>query len=293
MPKDTAKAANEFPGFDADNWRTFERNGMLVLPGAIEVERAAALVREVDRISALLSDLHGREMPRFARAAAYSEMFLSLIDDPLHFGFAYDLFGELTSLLYSHAFTRAPGHVADNAWHFDGPRVTTHHAYATRLPLVLKVGWWLTDLSCSDSGNFVYLPGSHSSASMEAAGSFRPMDGEILLKVPPGSITIMHGGLWHRVLANRSTVTRRNLFFAYAPSWLAPQERYNDLLDAPMPLSRRRRILLRAYSHPHEREAPPDEDVPLLEGAKPLGTYGPGVRAGHRRYPLRIERLLG
>jgi ectoine hydroxylase-related dioxygenase (phytanoyl-CoA dioxygenase family) len=181
---------------------------------------------------------------------------------------------------------------ADTAWHFDGPRVTPHHLYAVRLPLVLKVGWWLTDLTGSDAVNFVYLPGSHRSHQFSAARTFEPVAGEVHLQVPAGSITLMHGGLWHRVLANRSERVRRNLFFGYCPSWLAPQETYQDILDAPIKLTRRRRILLREYTNSYERETPPDEDLPLLEGTGVATEYGPLVRKGHRRYPLRIERLL-
>lgn len=281
-----------FPGFDAEAWRTFERDGILVLPARVAPERAAALGEELERVAALLAELHDREVQRFSRAVAYSEEFLRLIDDPVHFGFAYDLFGELTTLHYSHGFIRRPGLEADNAWHFDGPRVTPHQLYGGRLPLVLKIGWWLTDLSEPDAGNFVYLPGSHRALDIPTALTHEPARGEVMLRVPPGSITIMHGGLWHRVLSNRSDRTRRNLFFAYCPSWLAPQESHLDVIDAPIDLTRRQRLLLREYPHPHQREAPPEEDLPLLEDAEPATDYGPAVRKGHRRYPLRIERFL-
>lgn len=284
--------AEAFPGFDVDTWRTFERDGILVFPGGVPPERVAALTEEMERVAALLSEVHEREVSRIGSAIAFSEAFLELIDDPAHFGFAYDLFGELTTLHYAHAFVRRPGLEADNAWHFDGPRVTPHHHYATGLPLILKVGWWLSDTTRSDAGNFVYLPGSHHSLDIPAARTHEPAAGEVVLRVPPGTVTVMHGGLWHRVLSNRSDRTRLNLFFAYCPSWLAPQETYEDMLDSPVDLTRRRRRLLRTYRHAHQREAPPDEDLPLLGGAQLAAAYGPSIRKSHRRYTLRIERLL-
>ncbi len=128
----------------------------------------------------------------------------------------------------------------------------------------IKVGYWLTALPRAEMGNLVYIPGSHRNRPyLSHYHTHDSSPGERQLMVKPGSMTLMWGGLWHRVTENRSEVTRLNLFYEYGPTWIVANDRFHSTPDWASSLARTHRILMRDYGRPNDMFRPPKEDVPI------------------------------
>jgi len=142
-------------------------------------------------------------------------VFTDLIDNERHVGYAYDLFGELLKLHQSQFFLRPPGGKQYNQWHPDGARALPYGVFSPKLPLQIKIGYWLTDLPREKMGNLVVLPGSHRHQYMDGYDTHKSIPGEKVVCPRKGTMTVMHSSIWHRVEPNESEVVRYNIFVAY------------------------------------------------------------------------------
>lgn len=113
----------------------------------------------------------------------------------------------------SHGATEVP-------WHIHTPAAATDHPWATE-PQTMACLVYLDDVTELE-GALGVLPGSHirrltaKRASEESAAG-----GEVLLYPSRGDLVIMHGNLWHRVVAaRRGRGARRVLFVGYGPAWM-------------------------------------------------------------------------
>ncbi|MEU3046632.1 phytanoyl-CoA dioxygenase family protein [Streptomyces sp. NPDC006984] len=275
------------PGFTEDSWAAFARDGILVVEDALEPATAAALS---DAVAAQAENNRGHIVGDDAR-------FTALIDHPAHVGHVYDVYGEMLKLLRSEYVRRAPGGAVRNAWHFDGPRLLPFSAFARSAPLRIKVGYWLTPLPRPAMGNLVYVPGSHHWDHLPQYHTHEPHPQERRLIVRPGAMTLMWGGLWHRVDTNGSDVTRHNVFLEYGPSWLVTSDR---LLADPQwaeTLPRAQRIIMRAYREQNQCVKPPSRDVPLFlprpgEPVEAKQPYADHVPSALRKRPTWLERRI-
>ncbi|MDH6580505.1 phytanoyl-CoA dioxygenase family protein [Kitasatospora sp. MAP5-34] len=276
------------PGFTPDEWETFERDGILILDDVLSPGETAALRDAVDA-----------RTPRARQGdiVALDSRFVPLIDHPQHVGRMFDVYGDMLKLLSSELFRREPGQANRNNWHFDGPRLLPFGSFSDRAPLRVKVGYWLTALPRKEMGNLIYVPGSHRWDHLPQYHTHEPHPQEKHLTVGPGAMTLMWGGLWHRVDVNRSRTTRRNVFLEYGPSWLVATDRTHTDPQWAAGLSRERRIILRAYDDPNQGVKPPAEDVPLYldrlgqDAPDPVGTrYVDHVPLELRRRTTWVER---
>ena len=251
-------------GFTVDQWETFNRDGIIFIENAL-------IDQEIDDYLLAIDDLTD-ESSRYKKGNFWgqdnivekSPMFANLIDHPRHIGYAYDLFGELLKLHQSQVFIRPPGGSNYNIWHPDGARALPYGVFSPQLPLQIKIGYWLTDLPEDQMGNLVVLPGSHRNQYMDGYDTHQPIDGQLVVCVPKGTMTIMHSSIWHRVEPNKSSVTRRNIFVAYCPSWVTPADRLTSAPDWLATLNREQRIIMRSYSHAYHNAKPPAGDFPLF-----------------------------
>ncbi|MFI9645040.1 phytanoyl-CoA dioxygenase family protein [Streptomyces sp. NPDC052040] len=269
------------PGFDRDEWETFERDGILILEDVLGASEITAL-RDI-------VDTHATKT-RQGNIVALDDRFVPLIDHPQHIGRMFDVYGDMLKLLSSEFFRREPGQTIRNNWHFDGPRLLPFSVFGNRVPLRIKVGYWLTALPEKDMGNLVYIPGSHRWDHLPQYHTHEPHPQEKRLTVKAGAMTLMWGGLWHRVDANHSRTTRRNIFLEYGPSWLVASDRVITDPRWAAGLPRERRIILRAYDDQNLCVKPPAEDVPLyLERGEEPAPDPEGARyADH--VPLELRR---
>jgi hypothetical protein len=251
------------PGFTREQWEFFDREGYLLLEDAISLADVRRYIDATDRIAAdHLRERPGKAFTPWGGIAHLDPVFTELIDHPRHVGFAYDLYGELLKLHNSQAFMRPPGK-SDTKWHNDGARAVPYAVYAPRLPLQLKIAYWLTDLPHRRMGNLVIYPRSHRSQRFDAYTRPLSLEGELPVCVPAGTMMLIHCNLFHTVDVNESTVIRYNLFYTYCPSWVCEADRLCCDEEWLKTLTRERRILMRSYSHAYDRTKPPAADFPL------------------------------
>jgi hypothetical protein len=250
-------------GFTTSLWDEFMEEGFLAFEDALPADDVAACLDAVDALAA--SDAAYRPDRTYAagNVVERAKVWSDLIDHPRHVGFAYDIYGELLKLHLSQVFIRPKGG-SHNIWHPDGARAVPYGVFAPELPLQLKVGYWLTDLPAPKMGNFVYVPGSHRTQYIEGYDTHDSVPGERVVTLRAGTMTLMHASLWHRVEPNDSDVTRKNIFYAYCPSWVCEGDRHRSSPEWLAGLTREQRIIMRGYDGAYARTKPPEADSPLF-----------------------------
>ncbi|PHM50723.1 phytanoyl-CoA dioxygenase family protein [Xenorhabdus miraniensis] len=249
-------------GFSIEQWNAFKKNGFLIIKNALNSYDIEKYKNEIIKSCSFESQIDDNNSHMDRNIVENNSVFEELIDNKNHIGFIYDIYGEMIKLLLSQFFVRPPNGTSRNNWHIDGPRNLPFNVFSS-LPLRVKVGYWLTDIPRINMGNLIYIPGSHYSQTFQEYNTHSPVSDEVNLLVEAGDITLMWGGLWHRVSENLSNITRYNIFLEYGPSWIQTSDRYVSDLDWAKKLSRERRIIMRAYDHPNYNIKPPAKDIPI------------------------------
>ena len=261
MSEETYRSAP--PGFTRLQWDQFMDEGVLVIEDALTGEEVDRYLHMIDECCAEENRYDPAQFFGPGNIVERYPVFSELIDHPCHVGFAYDIYGELLKLHLSQFFVRPRGG-KHNKWHHDGARAVPQGVYSPELPIQIKIGYWLTDLPEPRMGNFVYLPGSHRVQDLEYYDTHESVPGERILCVKRGTLSIMHGDVWHRVEPNHSNVVRKNLFLAYCPSWVCEADRFQCDPGWLATLEREQRIIMRSYSKGYDRTKPPLEHFPLF-----------------------------
>ncbi|NJN83989.1 MAG: hypothetical protein HC802_18055, partial [Caldilineaceae bacterium] len=144
------------PGFTLEQWETFLKDGIIVIENALSGQETDALIAAVDRVASADPRFAPGEFLSVQNFVERDPQLSDLIDHDRHIGFAYDLYGEQLKLQLSELFLRTPGGGRNNRWHPDGARALPYQVFSPTLPLQIKVGYWLTNLSRPAMGNFVY-----------------------------------------------------------------------------------------------------------------------------------------
>lgn len=268
-------------GFTEEQWETFLEDGIIVMENALSQDEVNELLAAVDRTA----EAHEKYEPgAFLSVQNFVErdpVLADLIDHDRHVGYVYDVYGEQLKLQLSEMFLRTPSGGRNNIWHPDGARALPYQVFSPVLPLQIKVGYWLTDLHSPKMGNFVYLPGSHRQQYFEGYDTHESHEDEVILQVPAGSMTIMHGSIWHRVEPNESDITRKNLFLAYCPSWITNADRLTSDPAWLETLNREQQIIMRSYEHAYANAKPPAEHFPLFLDRETGADRDPGIYGEH------------
>lgn len=106
-------------------------------------------------------------------------------------------------------------------WHIHQRVVPSPRPAFFSMPHVLDALIYLDDVD-EASGPLAVVPGSHKWETREfPGGPHDPIDGEISLTFPAGTVVMIHGNLWHRGLPTTPSGTiRRLLILPYANSWI-------------------------------------------------------------------------
>jgi hypothetical protein len=276
-------------GFTLEQRARFDRDGYLLIEGAICPEDVSRYLEAIERV--VPTPAGGHQYWTTAQNVVEKDpVFAEVIDHPRHVGLVYDLFGEQLMLHQSEIFVRPGRSGAGNAWHPDGPRLVPYGVFTDR-PLQVKVSYWLTDVPQAGMANLVIRPGSQHEQYFDRYDTWDSVDDELILCPKAGDVVLVHNGVWHRVESNEADETRKNLFFTYSPSWIVPGDRYRSDPDWLAALTRERRIIMRSYDHPYAHAKPPAEDVPLYLDRDTGLDHDPG------RYPEHValerrKRLL-
>lgn len=209
----------------------FERDGYLIVRGALSAEEVAHFTAVVDSLDAderqrRELDAHATVEIRNAVARPGGDGLLPLLDWPATFGLIADILGWNIQLTTSHVFVRTPnpGEQATFKaidWHCDGPHPSFPVVHGTYPRLYAKVGFFLTDLSKPDRGNLRVVPGSHLSA---APPPRDPQTGEpvgaLQVLTRPGDAVLFEQRTWHAVGPNYANLPRKNVYVGYCYRWM-------------------------------------------------------------------------
>ena len=253
----------------------FERDGYLHVEGALSPDHAVNLVDVIDRLHRdgrlVTPETYAGVTNRVQHlnAVGLAPEFVDLIDHPTTFPKVWGILGWNIFLHNTHLMLTPPepsdGPRGPGGWHQDNGRRTLDMP-EIEIParLSLKVGYFLTDVSRRDMGNFWVVPGSHRRRSIEVTpggGGHVPGAEPVLLRA--GDALIFDARVWHSGSPNYSKSTRKVLFYAYGYRWLhsdnglPPGHAARDTTD---PI---RRQLLDIIPNSGGRMQITDETVPL------------------------------
>ncbi|MDH6138213.1 MULTISPECIES: phytanoyl-CoA dioxygenase family protein [Kitasatospora] len=218
----------------------FERDGYLVVPGALDAFEVAHYSDALDRLYARESAA-GRVSPqgamhRLSAVAALPEA-VHLIDHPSTFPLVWSVLGWNVHIYHSHLDVHPPIRTPKPYhfdWHQDGGRQNREIETDPRPRLSVKVAFWLSDLSETGRGNFKVVPGSHLTNRIDGPPS-RDIEwpepaGAVEVTANPGDAVFFDRRLWHTRTDNYSDITRKGMFFAYSHRWSHNRDENDALL---------------------------------------------------------------
>jgi len=215
----------------SEEQKQFEQDGFFIVTDAIPSELVADLTAVTDRIiedhrqTANLSPHSTINMLDFM---GKDQVYLQLIDWHKTFPKVWGILGWNIKLYHSHLIVTPPQPDADPnrrlGWHQDSGRLNIELEGNPRPRVSLKVGFFLSDTTRSDRGNFHVLPGAHRQNSLDLpTDGTNPVDA-CPVCVPAGTAVFFDRRLWHAAGINTSNVIRRVLFYGYSYRWLQPRD---------------------------------------------------------------------
>ena len=229
-----------------------ERDGFLILTGALTADEVAHFTAVVDRLDADWRAEQGMDPfatveIRNAIARPGGDALMPLLDWPATFPVVVDTFGWNVQLTTSHVFVRTPNPnepptFKASDWHADGPHPSFPTMDGVWPRLYGKIGYFLTDLSEPDRGNLRVVPGSHRSAKKPpidpATGE---PEGAIQVLTKPGDAVFFEQRCWHAVGPNYSDLPRKNIYLGYCYRWMKAIDfvtQPEELLEKGTPIQR-------------------------------------------------------
>ncbi len=230
----------------AECFEQFDREGYVIFERVLD---DAAIQRQVDALEVWLGkDVRGRnnfegaDSNRIYAMLAKDPVFADLVSHPLQIAFGERELGRSFLLYACLAINLLPGETAQ-PWHFDD----SHCGLARpRAPLSMSTFWSLTETT-EENGATEIIPGSHLWGEERPEGASGPEDfltgktekqdgvgdvaGAMKATMPPGSLMIAKGTLWHRGGANRSGDRRLIVTPQFCMGWCRPLEQ--QLLAVP------------------------------------------------------------
>lgn len=254
----------------------FESNGYFIVREALDLETVDVLNEATDclvkehRPKMESKGLKPHQAMNLLDFVGRDERFLPLIDWPKTFMKVVDILGWHIQLYHSHVIVTPPlGELQQLqerrlGWHQDSGRINIDIESVPRPRISLKVGFFITDTTETDRGNFHVVPGSH----MENQLNF-PKDPTLdpvtakPIQTRPGDAVFFDRRLWHAAGWNTSSVTRKALFYGYSYRWLKPRD--NMTVEHYMANSDpvRRQLLGASPNGGFGYTSPAEEDVPL------------------------------
>ena len=212
----------------------FERDGYLVIPGALSPDEVAAAREAVDRVHAAAGRA-GTLAPdgsmHLLSAVANCPELAPLIDHRSTFGHVWSVLGWNIHVYHSHLDVHPP--IAVDLpfrfdWHQDGGRQNREIETTPRPRLSVKVAYWLSDVSAPRRGNLKVVPGSHTVNWIDGPPrrdiAWRDPEGAIEVTARPGDAVFFDRRIWHTRSRNYSGHTRKAVFFGYTYRWTASRD---------------------------------------------------------------------
>lgn len=252
--------------------KQFDEQGFLIVANVLPPDLIAALTEAADRIEAEYRpkyDLGPSKPLNHLDFIGFDDVFLQLLDWPKTISKVIDILGWHIQLYHSHIIITPPMPIDYRpksvrlGWHQDSGRLNLDLETNPRPRVSLKVGFFLTSTLEPDCGNFHVIPGSHLDNRLEFPREDEEHPDAVPVCVDAGDAVFFDRRLWHAAGRNRSTVTRKALFYGYSYRWLKPRDNMtvgHYLADAD-PI--RRQLLGASPTGGFGFTSPSDEDVPL------------------------------
>lgn len=240
---------NETPRLSPSQREEFERNGFLVLRGALNPQAIEPLIAVVDRLDEqerAQKNLAPDATVEIRNAIASAPELLPLLDHPTTFPLMVEILGWNIQLTTSHVFVRTPSPKVEASfkaigWHCDGPNPGFPAVHGTLPRLYAKIGYFLTDLSRPDMGNLRVVPGSHLKAAPPERDENDEPIGAIQVLTNPGDAVLFEQRLWHAVGPNYASHARKNVYIGYCYRWMKAIDfatQSEELLSRANPIQR-------------------------------------------------------
>ncbi|HVC99126.1 MAG TPA: phytanoyl-CoA dioxygenase family protein [Pirellulales bacterium] len=208
----------------------FNSRGYLIVENALDGEMNRRLLAAVDCIDSRERTVENRgKLLSVSNVVHEDPALVDLIAWPATLPKVWGILGWNIYLYHSHIDVSPPADAGALtwrvAWHQDSMRVNDEIESHPRPRLSLKIGYYLTDVSQSDRGNTLIVPGSHLRDQIDcpADGVSNP-DGAEPLCVKPGSAVLIDRRIWHSRSPNLSDLTRKVVWYGYSYRWLRPKD---------------------------------------------------------------------
>jgi len=261
---------------------TYDQQGYLHLRAVFSPDEVARGLRVIDELAAAQApglDTHASFLSfdhtvRVRNAVAYAPGLDYFLDHPRLIGPLMSLLNGNIHVLGTDAIVRSVRDEVLEPWHTDGGEYLQRFRLVPGTPnLQVKAQIFLTDVTQSNSGNFLLVPGSHHEPPSrqtylcEIPELDEPMRrGEL----PPGAVEIMASAgdvllfpfsLWHAVAPNRVR-PRKTFIFRYGQLWHRP---HDYLVQDPQVLSRMSARLRRMFGDFGDNPHPSDFYKPVSQ----------------------------
>jgi len=212
-----------------DEVAQFARDGYLVRERLFQGAELARLRAALDEVAA--SEREGKSVTGTAFGGLFlwhlmdkHRAFLDLLRFPPTLSVARAMLGPQVQVRGMSARITYPGEPnQETQWHFHQRVVPQPIPPFFSPPQTVDALIYLDDANDAN-GPFCVLPGTyrHLNAHIDAM-DFADKPGQVVLRVPAGSVIFAHGSLWHRGMSTTPEGTvRRLLILGYGPTWMKP-----------------------------------------------------------------------
>ena len=249
----------------------FAEQGYLIVENALTATEVEKLEEASDRIwrAEQANGLGPDQNLFYPNFVGREQVFIDLVDHPRVFPKVWGLLNSWNIYLYHSHLGSTPQEAPEGTpikkplgFHQDSGRVNVELESNPRPMLSLKIGYWLSDVSEANRGNFYIVPGSHRDNKLRPPADCNPADA-IPVRANIGDVVFFDRRLWHARSPNHSSHVRKVLFYGYGYRWLRTKDDMTidpKLLAACDPI---RQQLLGQGTNCNGYFSPKDEDVPL------------------------------
>lgn len=229
MTQTSAVIADRAETMTADQRASFDRDGYLIIRGALGADEIAAVRNALDRVYAAAAEV-GSLAPNgsmhLLSAVASCPEVVGLIDHPATFRYVWSVLGWNIHIYHSHLDVHPPVREREPfrfEWHQDGGRQNREVETTPRPRLSVKLAYWLSDVSEPGRGNLKVVPGSHLLNWIDGPPrrdiAWPDPAGAIEVIAEPGDALLFDRRIWHARSPNHSEHVRKAVFFGYTYRW--------------------------------------------------------------------------